>query len=43
MVSGLPGSGKTMVVNRVLDSYEGGLIRSIRLNAMTFKGMRDFW
>jgi nucleoside-triphosphatase THEP1 len=38
MVTGLPGCGKTMVVNRILDDFDG-LIRSIRLNAMTFNGI----
>jgi hypothetical protein len=42
MISGLPGCGKTLVVNKVLDDYEG-TIRSVRLNAMAFKNVKEFW
>lgn len=41
MVTGLPGSGKTLSVNKVLDEWEGS-IRSVRVNAMTVKSWTEF-
>lgn len=41
MVTGLPGSGKTLSVNHVLDECEG-VIRSARINAMSCKNYTDF-
>ena len=41
MVTGLPGSGKTLLVNKVLDDYEG-VINTIRINAMNHRNYQEF-